>query len=225
MGEINNISKYSDLITFKNKKQELCLNLFRLIALIMLVVNILNFNMQSIALCILLVFVTYMPALIKKFFNISFNFAPVLICFLFTYGAVLLGTVMKFYGRFSWWDIFIHTLSGFVFMIIFTLLSIAVFHKLKVSVPIWVHFLIAFAMTATVGMFWEIYEFSVDTFFGMNTQHRETGVMDTMQDILCNTSGAMFGVILFYFSIAKNKLQPIRNMFLNFYKENNININ
>lgn len=211
-----------NLRTYKNKNEELCLNLFRIFTLVVMFFELIKFNIQNVLCCLAFILITFAPLILKKLMNIKFNFGPVFICVAYSFGAIVLGTVIGFYGKFEYWDVFIHTLSGGVFMLVFVLLSIAAFNKMNVTVPVWVHFVIAFALTAMVGMFWEIYEFSVDSFFGMNTQHRETGVVDTMQDILCNTSGAMAGIIIFYLSIAKSKIKSIGNMIFKFYKINNI---
>ena len=66
----------------------------------------------------------------------------------------------------------------------------------------------------TMGMLWEIYEFSVDYFFGTNMQKfaLEGGVpkvgqealMDTMKDIIVDTVGALVMSVLGYLSL-KNK--------------------
>jgi hypothetical protein len=37
---------------------------------------------------------------------------------------------------------------------------------------------------------WEVYEFAVDRALGMNMQRTETGVVDTMQDLIIDTLGA-----------------------------------
>lgn len=53
----------------------------------------------------------------------------------------------------------------------------------------------AFLYAVTIGTLWEIFEFSMDQFFGLNMQKPmlgdPSGLTDTMWDIIVNTIGAL----------------------------------
>ena len=72
-------------------------------------------------------------------------------------------------------------------------------------------FSICFAQFIAVG--WEIYEFSMDSIYGLNLQRRETGVLDTMTDFCVCAAGSVLGMLFVAFLrngiIGKNK-QKIR---------------
>ncbi|MCH5170320.1 MAG: hypothetical protein J1F24_03430, partial [Oscillospiraceae bacterium] len=68
-------------------------------------------------------------------------------------------------------------------------------------------FAICFAQFISVG--WEIYEFTMDSIYGLNLQRRETGVLDTMTDFCVCAAGSVVGMLLVSFLrngiIGKNK--------------------
>jgi uncharacterized membrane protein YjdF len=56
--------------------------------------------------------------------------------------------------------------------------------------------LFAFLFAVTVGVIWEIFEFSMDSIFGMDMQKTmlgdESGLTDTMFDLIVDNVGALF---------------------------------
>ncbi|OGZ08114.1 MAG: hypothetical protein A2762_04020 [Candidatus Lloydbacteria bacterium RIFCSPHIGHO2_01_FULL_54_11] len=56
-------------------------------------------------------------------------------------------------------------------------------------------FVVAFsaALTLSVGLFWEIYEFGVDHAVGDSGR----GLADTLQDLVSDLLGALFGALIF----------------------------
>lgn len=127
-----------------------------------------------------------------------------LVTALFVFCAIFLGTALGFYGRFHWWDIALHTTSGFLLGIVG---FIAVFlingtdHRpegMRVSLVA----VFGFMFAVTLGVFWEIYEFVADTLIpGLDMQVVETGTDDTMVDMIVNTIGAAVVALLGYFYV------------------------
>ena len=58
---------------------------------------------------------------------------------------------------------------------------------------------ITFALAVSVGTIWEIFEFLMDWFFGLNMQ--KSGLIDTMTDLLINASGAAIAALIGYFYV------------------------
>ena len=55
-------------------------------------------------------------------------------------------------------------------------------------------------MSLSSACIWEIFEFSIDNLFNMNLQHNiDTGVIDTMKDIIACTTGAFISGLSYYF--------------------------
>ena len=54
------------------------------------------------------------------------------------------------------------------------------------------NFIFILSFSIAVAGIWEIAEFSMDRFTGSNLQHwLDTGVIDTMEDIICGTLGGL----------------------------------
>ncbi|UVI33294.1 hypothetical protein [Paenibacillus spongiae] len=109
--------------------------------------------------------------------------------------AMLIGNLFGFYGVIPYLDKIEHLLSGVILCFIGLLVIRKMIQKQGMSEfppPIAVWFSLFFAV-AMAGC-WEIYEFTVDRLFGLNSQNGS--LTDTMLDILCGTAGAA-GTALF----------------------------
>ncbi|MCM1991960.1 hypothetical protein [Oceanirhabdus seepicola] len=212
--------------TFDSKSEEAFLIILRLLTIFAIIYNTFNFNIVRILASLALIGITYIPLLIKKLFKVNFNYEPVAICLVFSYFAIFIGTILGGYGTFKRWDTFMHSISGVIFMMLFLMLLFIVFHRYNaVQVPLWVYFVFAFALSLTTGIVWELYEFGLDQFFGMNTQHAiDTGVFDTMKDVVCNTTGALASSFIFYKALKTKKFKSIYNMFNSFCQLNDMNL-
>ena len=63
-------------------------------------------------------------------------------------------------------------------------------------------FALAFSVTITIG--WEYYEFTMDRLYGLNLQqsafNSESGLIDTMVDLILGSAGALTGMFVTAFS-------------------------
>jgi len=212
--------------TFDSKSEEAFLIILRLLTIFAIIYNTFNLNIVRILASLALIGITFIPLLIKRLFKVNFNYEPVAICLVFAFCAIFIGSVLGGYLTIKRWDTLMHTISGAIFMLLFLLLLFIAFHRYKaVQVPLWVYFVFAFALCMTTGIVWEIYEFGLDQFFGMNTQHAiDTGVFDTMKDVVCNTTGALASSFIFYKALKTKKFKSIYNMFNSFCQLNDINL-
>jgi len=64
--------------------------------------------------------------------------------------------------------------------------------------------LFSFSFALAMGAVWEIFEFSMDASIGFNMQRTDTGVFDTMSDLIVDTLGALFVCIAGYFYLKKD---------------------
>lgn len=118
--------------------------------------------------------------------------------------SIFLGTTLNFYAIFPDFDFYLHLIFGFVCCILsmpfiryFIQKSNLEINKLKIS---FILFMI-FCFSMTCGALWEIYEFSVDTLFNLNTQNNS--LLDTMSDIIANTLGAIIFIV--FYSLKEKK--------------------
>lgn len=112
------------------------------------------------------------------------------IYFAFVFFAYFLGSVVNLYNITWWYDILMHFISG----IVAGYLGYFILRKLKMYQGKYniFNFIFILSFSIAVAGIWEIAEFSMDRFTGSNLQHwLDTGVIDTMEDIICGTLGGL----------------------------------
>ena len=131
---------------------------------------------------------------------------------IFIFVAVCIGSTVNNRTDFDHIDILTHFIAGLISAYFGYDLANIIFRKRGYLGPaVSSFFSICFAQFIAVG--WEIYEFSMDSIYGMNLQRRETGVLDTMTDFCVCAAGSVIGMLLVAFLrngiIGKNR-QKIR---------------
>ena len=129
-------------------------------------------------------------------FSVAVPYEFQLMALVFVFAALFLGEVRSFYVRYWWWDIVLHTASGFL-LGIFGFLLVYVLNESKVvaiqMLPRFVA-LFAFLFAVAVGALWEIFEFTMDRTVGTRMQKPmlgdASGLTDTMWDLIVDTVGA-----------------------------------
>ncbi|MGB4984609.1 MAG: hypothetical protein WBO70_02405 [Erysipelotrichaceae bacterium] len=113
----------------------------------------------------------------------------------FCFVSVFLGMILNYYMKFWWWDIFLHANSG-VFIAYFGYYFYDVMcNKFNQSINRFMaHIFVLLFVFALAGL-WEIYEFTVDSFFGLNSQLGS--LSDTMSDMIYGSIGGII-VIVYY---------------------------
>lgn len=131
------------------------------------------------------------PVLIARRADIKVPPGFVAAVVIFVGATLFLGEVFDFYERFWWWDIAMHGGSAIGFGLIGFVLVFMMFQGDRFAAP---HFAIAFfgfCFAATIGVIWEVFEFSMDQLFGLNMQ--KSGLFDTMGDLIVDMVGAALG--------------------------------
>lgn len=151
-----------------------------------------------------IILVTLLPLFFVKLFRVFIPPEFVLLAIAFVFASVFLGEVHGYYERFWWWDLVLHAGSGFLLGIIGFLLV----HILNETEDIDVHMkpgfvaFFAFLFAVGIGVLWEIFEFSMDSFFAMNMQKEmlgdPSGLTDTMWDLIVDTLGALTITVIGY---------------------------
>ncbi|MCF8052993.1 MAG: hypothetical protein K9L59_17280 [Desulfobacterales bacterium] len=101
------------------------------------------------------------------------------------------------------WDQQWLTAGVTVEIIVITLIPQLMAKSLRVHTPPEFELLaIAFVFAIGIGALWEIFEYGMDSFFGMNMQKEmrgdPSGLTDTMWDMIVNTVGALVIAVLGY---------------------------
>jgi hypothetical protein len=150
--------------------------------------------------------VTLLPVILGRRFNVFIPPEFEVLALLFVFAAVFLGEVRGYYVRFWWWDVVLHSASGFLLGILGFLLVHVLNEKEELDLhmkPVFVA-LFAFMFALGLGALWEIFEFAMDSIFGLNMQ--KSGLVDTMWDLIVDTVGALIIALLgfSYLSKARN---------------------
>lgn len=191
--------------------------------------------------CLLMLIITFAPSYIN---NKTRMIVPTLLqtgIVLFTFAAMYLGNLSGYYSIFPWWDVMLHSTSGFMLGLIGFLLFYSlnrdrdfVFNLNYICIA-----LFAFCFAMTCGVIWEFYEYFCDCFLGMNLQRSffaedmkdlnnylnsygrfmDPGLVDTMKDLIVDAIGAALSVIICFTYVklhaektGKDSTQRLRDM-------------
>ena len=183
--------------------------------------------------CIVGLIAMELPNIISRKMKLEIPSNMYLAFLIFLYCAIYLGEVRNFYYLYEHWDVILHAFSGGMLGALgFSVVSILNKEK-KTYVdlsPLFVA-VFAFAFAVTLGVVWEIYEYTLDGLLGMNMQKfalsngtmligREA-VTDTMKDLIVDSIGAATMCIIGYISL-KYKTGWISNLLLKFKDEDKL---
>ena len=110
---------------------------------------------------------------------------------LFIFGTIYLGEAFDFYEKYWWWDVLLHGGSAIGFGLIGFVFVFILFEGDRYAAPHWALSFIAFCIALSIGVIWEVFEFSMDQIFGLNMQ--KSGLVDTMGDLIVDMLGAAMG--------------------------------
>ena len=152
-----------------------------------------------------------------------------LFCVIYVFFASFLGTVLRFYVRFWWYDRLIHTLFGYVGCIVGLFAACKLCDIQKISPAFAVVFCAAFSLM--LAALWEIMEYLGDQWLGNDAQGDSLwidgvlvrDVTDTMQDIICHTCGSIVFVLHYVAHVLSKKSLLLDTLKADFSKgKNNI---
>jgi len=173
--------------------------------------------------CVMGVVVMMLPGILERKLRVVIPSGMLVAFAVFLFCGVYLGEVHYFYYKVPHWDTMLHTFSGFALGAVgFSLINIL---NKSESTPLSLSpafaAVFAFCFAITIGVIWEIYEFTVDTLAGLNMQKYmlESGEMligraalaDTMKDLIVDALGALVISVVGYVSM-KNKEGWLENL-------------
>lgn len=182
-----------------------CKYIIRTLIFINIISNILKKDYYFTVIGIAAFVLTFIPPLIFKILKIKADKTLYLSIIFFIFISLYLGTLNNFYS-YEWWDTMVHTISG----IIIGFCAIIILKKYNTPMEIgtanaFFIFVFVLSFTSLCGVIWEIYEFTMDTFFNLNMQRvKYCGINDTMIDLISDLIGSVIFYVFYYF-IVKNK--------------------
>jgi RNAse (barnase) inhibitor barstar len=136
----------------------------------------------------------------------------------FVYATLFLGEVGSFYERFWWWDIALHIGSAMAFGCIGFVIMYLLFKSNKLEANSFWLSVFTFCFAVSIGVIWEIFEFSMDQIFGMNMQ--KSGLIDTMWDLIVDSIGGLIASIAGYAFMKGNQRSYFSRLINIFIKDN-----
>ncbi len=137
----------------------------------------------------------FLPPIVEKLFKIKVPFRIQLIYYIFLFAALSLGISLDLYKTVPYYDKVVHLGSGVVSTIV-GYYAIVFFKAQKT--PQLFRMLFIFALSVTIAVLWEYFEFFCDKCLGQSMQQLVTpGVDDTMFDLISASIGAIIGCFLF----------------------------
>lgn len=167
---------------------------------------------------------SFIPDYIEKNQKVDIPDIIEIIIVIFIYAGVFLSAQFDLYYRFFWWDDFLHALSGVVlgFAGFFIMIKLNQKYRMKIRPILIVIF--AFSVAISIGVIWEIFEFTMDALFGTTTQKWDlpseflligkefqgSGLRDTMSDLILNGIGAFTASALSHALYKSSKTKTMR---------------
>lgn len=157
----------------RDNKRSFCVYwILRLLVLIVLVLQLLNHNYENVFMCILTLLLLIVPSFVQTTFHVELPTTLEILIYLFIFAAEILGEIDHYYLKYEFWDTMLHTINGFLAAAIgYSLVTLLNKNeKIQFSLSPMFTAVVAFCFSMTIGVCWEFFEFSMDTFFGMDTQ-------------------------------------------------------
>lgn len=175
----------------------------------------------------MIVAITFFPVLLERRFRIHIPPELQLAAIGFVFASLFLGEIHDYYNRFWWWDMALHTTSGFLLGILGFLLVYIMNETEKIQVHMKPGFvaLFAFLFALGIGALWEIFEFTMDSVLGTNMQKPmlddPSGLTDTMWDLIVDAIGALVISILGWRYLKKGNKKSFLERWIDGFIEKN----
>ena len=144
----------------------------RLLVIGAMVLSVVRGKYENLFVCSLALVLFLVPSFFKKNFGIEVPSTLEKIIMLFIFASQILGEIACYYVKFPGWDTMLHTVNGFLCAAIgFSLVDILNQNnrfKFRLS-PLYVA-IVAFCFSMTIGVLWEMFEYSADCFFKTDMQ-------------------------------------------------------
>lgn len=159
-------------LPYQHKASAILFLVLRFFVVLVMVRKLFLHEWESVFICVLTLFLFVLPSIASSILKITLPSVLEIIILLFIFSAEILGELNSFYIRSPHWDTMLHTINGFCCAAVgFALVDMLNRNKkfsLKLS-PLYLA-IAAFCFSMTIGVLWEVFEYSADTFFGKDMQ-------------------------------------------------------
>lgn len=175
-----------------------------------LCISIFTKQYRSLIVCIIGLISTWLILLLKRIKVIYTPKSLSIGLLILIFATLYLGETHNVYEEIPFYDKSLHIYAGILFTYVGIYLSYIV-NKTYLNNTINNHYVILFAFffAISIGVFWEIAEFTIDRLFDDNCQRWkdgfESGLFDTMEDLISNTIGSIIALITNSYYVKKSE--------------------
>lgn len=183
--------------------QKIILYIIRLVLIITVINYIVSKNWFNLLVALSFVILTYLSPIIYKITKINLIPEFNIIIQLFMFSSIYLGTLCGFYSIFWWWDVYLHAFFGLIFGLVGFILIYILNNNSKIKLSLTFIMIFIFCFSVTIGVIWELYEFTIDSLFYIGMQ--KYGLIDTMWDLIADSVGAIYTCIFVHIYLKTGK--------------------
>ena len=161
----------------------------RVLVVAVLVHAIITKQWHNVVYCVLTLFMFLLPSIIERRLKIELPSALEVVVIIFIFAGEVLGEVAELFIKVPYWDLILHTTTGFLMAAIGITLIDVLNQSPKINMslsPFFVAF-VAFCFSMTIGVLWEFTEYAVDQRFGGDMQ--KDMIIDTVGSVELNPDG------------------------------------
>ena len=177
--------------------------LMQAIVCVALLVFVIRRDWENVFLTACVIVLMLIPVLLRRRYDVYIPPEFQLVAAGFIFVSLYLGSVRGYYSKFWWWDVALHTSSGFILGIAGFLAIFLLNRTDRIPQGMRPIFICFFGVTFAVflGVVWEIFEFACDEIgpkvgWKSDMQSRPSGVRDTMWDLIVDTTGAVVVAVM-----------------------------
>ena len=170
--------------------------LLRIAVILAMIASCLSGHYENLFVCTLSLVLFLVPAFFEANFGIELPSALEIIILLFIFAAEILGELGSYYVKVPIWDTALHTINGFLCAAVgFSLVDIINRNerfKFQLS-PLFLA-IVAFCFSMTIGVLWEMFEFTADMVF--KTDMQKDFVVHTISSVALDPTNSNKAVII-----------------------------
>ncbi|MFW6035731.1 MAG: hypothetical protein ACOCRZ_05695 [Halothermotrichaceae bacterium] len=188
--------------------------------------NELSIRIELIFLSLITYILTYSTDYIEKHRKIDIPDILEIIIVLFIYAGIYLSAQFNLYYKFFWWDDLLHTLAGIVISFTGFLLIYKLNYKYSLDLNPLLIAVFTFSFAVTMGVIWEILEFTADWVLGsahqkwdlpatavlMGRDYQGSGLRDTMSDLILTCIGAFVTSYISYYMYKYRRGETLKKL-------------
>ncbi len=165
-----------------NKRTFIIYSILRGLVILTLIRCLMTGNYESAMYCVLSLILFLLPSFFTANFKITIPPVFEIIIYCFIFAAEILGEINHYYVLIPGWDTMLHTINGFLCAAVgYSLVDLLNRNSKNMDLSPFYLTIQAFCFSMTVGVLWEFFEFSMDSFF----------LMDTQKDFIVNSFGSV----------------------------------